>query len=91
VRANFGGRGFTFRTAAMPIPGFRFAQSGLRSTTLYARGDTMPEDATVRVFDRDWPGRPLPVMPGDFSLYLPNGFGLAPAPVIRPWDDPMEA
>jgi hypothetical protein len=51
----------------------------------------MPEHATVRVFDRDWPGRPLPVVPGDLSQYLPNGFGLAAAPIIRPFDDPIQA
>jgi hypothetical protein len=51
----------------------------------------MPDKATVTVFDRGWPGRLLPVMPGDFSQYLPNGFGLAAPPLIRPWDDPMAA
>lgn len=51
----------------------------------------MPEPATVKVLDRDWPGRPLPIMPGDFSHYLPDGFGLAAAPIIGPWDDPMGA
>jgi hypothetical protein len=51
----------------------------------------MPEQATVTIFDRDWPGRLLPLMPGDFSQYLPNGFGLAPPLIIRPWDDPMAA
>jgi hypothetical protein len=36
----------------------------------------MPEKATVTILDRDWPGRPLPVMPGDLSQFVPNGSGL---------------
>ena len=51
----------------------------------------MSKDARVKVFDCKWPGRPLPVMPGDFTQYLPNGFGLAAPLVVRPWDDPTEA
>ena len=35
----------------------------------------MADKATVTIFDRDWPGRPLPVMPGDFSQYLLDGSG----------------
>jgi hypothetical protein len=34
----------------------------------------------------DWPGRPLPVMPGDFSHYAPDGMGLNIIPAIRPYD-----
>jgi len=36
----------------------------------------MPEKDTVTILDRDWPGRPLPVMPGDLSQFVPNGSGL---------------
>jgi hypothetical protein len=34
----------------------------------------------------DWPGRPLPVMPGDFSHYAPDGMGIGGPIVMRPWD-----
>ena len=47
--------------------------------------------AEVTVLDRDWPGRALPVMPGDFSQYLPYGFGFAAPLIVRPWDDPLQA
>lgn len=34
-----------------------------------------------------WPGRDLPVMPGDFTKYVPQGLGLGAPLVIHPWDD----
>lgn len=34
----------------------------------------------------DWPGHPLPVMPGDFSQYVPHGMGIGAPWLIRPWD-----
>jgi hypothetical protein len=37
----------------------------------------------------DWPGRPLPMMPGDFSRYTPQGMGLGTPLIVRPWDDPV--
>ena len=33
-----------------------------------------------------WPGRPLPLMPGDFSNYAPDGMGLGVTPMVRPYD-----
>ncbi len=47
--------------------------------------------ARASTLDVNWPGRPLTVMPGDFSKYVPQGMGLDVQPVIRPWDDPVEA
>ncbi|MFT3730336.1 MAG: hypothetical protein QM780_02770 [Hyphomicrobium sp.] len=44
----------------------------------------MPEKVTP--LGPDWPGRPLPVMPGDFSHYAPDGMGLSVPLVVRPWD-----
>jgi hypothetical protein len=42
--------------------------------------------AAVVPLTADWPGRPLPVMPGDFSHYAPDGMGLNVPVVMRPWD-----
>lgn len=54
-------------------------------------GNKMREDSpNATVFDCDWPGRRLPIMPGDFSQYVPHGFGLGAPLVIRPWDDPLK-
>src|SRR5579871_6877020 len=39
----------------------------------------------------DWPRKPLPVMPGDCTKYLPQGLGLNVPVMIRPWDDPVKA
>jgi hypothetical protein len=39
----------------------------------------------------DWPGRPLPIMPGDVSKYAPQGLGLPVPVLVRPWDDPLKA
>jgi len=38
----------------------------------------------------DWPGRELPIMPGDFTKYVPQGLGLGPPLIVRPWDNPAE-
>lgn len=46
--------------------------------------------AQVVPLPADWPGHPLPLMPGDFSKYAPQGLGLGPPPIVRPWDDPFE-
>jgi hypothetical protein len=39
----------------------------------------------------DWPGHPLPLMPGDFSRSVPHGMGLSGPLIVRPWDDPLKA
>ena len=49
------------------------------------------EAAKVIPLTADWPGRPLPLMPGDFSKYVPHGMGLAGPLIVRPWDDPLAA
>ena len=51
----------------------------------------MADSAKVIPLSTDWPGRPLPVSPGDFSRYLPHGMGLAAPTIVRPWDDPLQA
>src|SRR5262249_8845877 len=57
-----------------------------------SRSNTMSTpSAEVTVLDGDWPGHPLPVMPGDFSHYVPYGFGFAAPMIVRPWDDPLQA
>jgi len=38
----------------------------------------------------DWPGQPLPRMPGDLSHYVPQGLGMAPPLIVLPWDDPLQ-
>jgi hypothetical protein len=45
----------------------------------------------VVALNADWPGRPLPLMPGDFSRYVPHGMGIGGPAIVRPWDDPVEA
>lgn len=37
-----------------------------------------------------WPGKELPVQPGDMNAILPLGMGAMGPPVIRPWDDPAK-
>ncbi len=49
------------------------------------------QSGRVVALDADWPGRPLPVMPGDFSRYVPHGMGLGAPMIVRPWDDPLLA
>jgi hypothetical protein len=39
----------------------------------------------------DWPGEKLPIMPGDFTKYVPQGLGLDAPLIVRPWDDPLKA
>ena len=53
--------------------------------------DSTSAAAKVVVLEADWPGEPLPVMPGDFSKYVPQGLGLGVPVVVRPWDDPLKA
>lgn len=48
------------------------------------------EAAKVEVLGADWPGRHLPVMPGDLTRFLPQGLGLGKPLVVRPWDDPLK-
>jgi len=49
------------------------------------------EDAAeVQTLGVDWPGRLLPVMPGDLTQFLPQGLGLMMPLVVRPWDDPLK-
>jgi hypothetical protein len=35
----------------------------------------------------DWPGRPLPMMPGDFNRIVPHGMALGITPVVRASDN----
>jgi hypothetical protein len=41
--------------------------------------------AEVAILSAGWPGRSLPLMPGDLSQFLPQGLGLG-----GPWDDPLK-
>jgi hypothetical protein len=43
----------------------------------------------ARVSPAIWPGKSLPVEPGDMSKFLPMGMGLSGGLPIRPWDDPL--
>jgi hypothetical protein len=45
----------------------------------------------VQALGADWPGRQLPVMPGDLTQFLPQGLGLGVPMIVRPWDNPLEA
>ncbi len=47
-----------------------------------------PKSAVV--LPTSWPGQALRIMPGDFSQYVPQGLGLGPPIVVRPWDNPLE-
>jgi hypothetical protein len=51
----------------------------------------MTDVAKVVPLGADWPGRQLPVMPGDFSNYVPQGMALGGPVVVHPWDSPVEA
>jgi hypothetical protein len=53
--------------------------------------DSASAAGKVVTLGADWPGEPLPVMPGDLSKYVPQGLGLGVPVVIRPWDDPLKA
>jgi hypothetical protein len=39
----------------------------------------------VTILGKDWPGRPLPLMPGDLNRTLPQGLGLAVPLIATPW------
>ena len=41
----------------------------------------------IPMLPADWPGRALPVMPGDLTGFMPQGLGLAAPLVLRPWDN----
>jgi hypothetical protein len=41
--------------------------------------------ASVAILDSAWPGRPLPVMPGDLSQWLPQGLGLGAPMIVTPY------
>jgi hypothetical protein len=47
--------------------------------------------AEVQILGADWPGRTLPVMPGDLTQFLPQGLALGQPMIVRPWDDPLKA
>jgi hypothetical protein len=51
---------------------------------------TEPEPKVIPL-SADWPGRGLPLMPGDFSRYVPHGMGIGAPMIVRPWDDPLRA
>jgi len=51
----------------------------------------MSDDGKVVALGIDWPGRPLAMMPGDFSRIVPHGMGLGVTPVVRPFDHLGEA
>jgi hypothetical protein len=53
--------------------------------------DETEERPKVVALGVDWPGRPLPMMPGDFSRIVPHGVALSVTPILRPWDDPVRA
>src|SRR5262249_30183338 len=40
----------------------------------------------VPVLPADWPGQKGNGAPGDLTTFLPQGFGLGPPMVLRPWD-----
>ena len=49
-----------------------------------------PLASVVRIAPAAWPGRAVPVQPGDFSKFAPGGMGMGNAGFpIRPWDDPF--
>lgn len=48
-----------------------------------------PEPPKLVTLPSDWPGHELPIMPGDFTKYVPQGLGLGRPLVVRPWDDPF--
>jgi hypothetical protein len=41
--------------------------------------------AGVTILDSDWPGRPLPIAPGDLTRFLPQGLGLDVPVIITPY------
>jgi len=46
----------------------------------------VPEpSARVTILDYNWPGRELPVMPGDLSQWLPQGLGLGTPMIVTPY------
>jgi len=45
----------------------------------------MTDQAGVTLLDPDWPGRPLPVLPGDLSRMVPQGLGLGVPLIVTPY------
>ena len=39
----------------------------------------------VTILDPDWPGRPLPMLPGDLSRMVPQGLGLGVPLIVTPY------
>ncbi len=48
-----------------------------------------PLEALVKIAPAVWPGRTVPVQPGDLTRFAPMGMGLAGPFPVRPWDDPF--
>jgi hypothetical protein len=48
-----------------------------------------PLEDIVRVAPAIWPGRVVPVQPGDLAQFAPAGLGLEGPFPMRPWDDPF--
>jgi hypothetical protein len=49
-----------------------------------------PLASVVHISPAVWPGRAVPVQPGDFSKFAPGGLGMDGAVFpIRPWDNPL--
>ncbi len=48
------------------------------------------ESSKVEILNPDWPGRQLPLMPGDLTQFLPQGLALGTPAIVRPWDDPLK-
>jgi hypothetical protein len=54
--------------------------------------DSMPAAGGKLIsFGVDWPGRPLPMSPGDFSRIVPHGMALDVGPIVRPSDGLAQA
>jgi len=51
-----------------------------------------PLAGVIHISPSVWPGRAVPVQPGDFSKFAPGGMGMGDVSFpIRPWDDPLGA
>jgi hypothetical protein len=51
-----------------------------------------PLSSVVHISPAVWPGRAVPVQPGDFSKFAPGGMGMGDVSFpVRPWDDPFGA
>jgi hypothetical protein len=52
--------------------------------------NALVESLKVEILGPDWPGRQLPLMPGDLTQFLPQGLALGTPAIVRPWDDPLK-